>query len=97
MCDRPERGLLSVPQLPPKALRPHLPKQLRCAGRSAPGRNPDSSRSLLCVFASSNLARSLREGCPAVMSTGPEVVGKKFTANSGICPMTRERFASRML
>jgi hypothetical protein len=31
------------------------------------------------------------------MSVGPEVAGKKFPATSGIRPMTRERFASRML
>jgi hypothetical protein len=35
--------------------------------------------------------------CPAVMSMGPELVGKKFPTKSGIRPMTRERFASRML
>jgi hypothetical protein len=36
-------------------------------------------------------------GCPAVMSTGSELVGNFFPIKSGIRPMTRERFASRML
>jgi hypothetical protein len=31
------------------------------------------------------------------MSIGPELVGKKFPSKSGIRPMTRERFASRVL
>jgi hypothetical protein len=31
------------------------------------------------------------------MSMGPESVGKKFPTKSGIRPMTRERFASRVL
>jgi hypothetical protein len=35
--------------------------------------------------------------CPAVMSMGPELVGNFFPTKSGIRPMTRERFASRML
>ncbi len=35
--------------------------------------------------------------CPAVMSIGPELVGKKFPSKSGIRPMTRELFASRVL
>jgi hypothetical protein len=31
------------------------------------------------------------------MSIGPELVGKKFPSKSGIRPMPRERFASRVL
>jgi hypothetical protein len=30
------------------------------------------------------------------MSIGPELVGKKFPSKSGIRPMPRERFASRV-
>jgi hypothetical protein len=31
------------------------------------------------------------------MSIGPDLVGKKFPTKSGFRPMTRERFASRVL